>query len=459
MRLSFLLISLCALGVSLISCGGSGSATTSRDTKTTYAATTYKTVDKSASEAVPMRGLSEIPFEFSWDLQLPAAVHKTWIQPEIPNVLFVQTLKKQIHAIDIGSGYTLWVTRALPKLVELAPDIVREELPGRKKGTVVLDDRLYVISDSVLFCIDAQYGQIIWRFALPFEPSTGPYATGSGKGLRIFIGDWQGHLRVVTYHLAEKKRPLVDSRDRVISNVKGNPYVLWQWNLRGAPMAEPIGTGGLAYIANDRGVLDCFDHDRELKWSYKMGHSMLGEPIYRGRSLYFGTIDNVFHVVNRLSGQVMGQLYLDAPIERSPFTFSYDGRRVYAWTSGKGKEQGLYAIDAIPDTIAYKDSVDDLFPLEVERLKVAWFVPGMTHVVAATKKHLFTTYPNDSTVYAINRSSGKMEWSWDVGMSEDGKHNRDVSLCEYVDYAGKNQSVISYDRTGKIVAYKLFGQL
>ena len=373
MRLTILLSSLCVLGTALMSCGGGVSVSLSRSTTSSPTSTTsYKMVDTSASAEVPMRALSEIPFEFSWDLQLPAAVHKTWIQPAIPNVLFVQTQKKQIHAIDVASGHTLWVTRALPKLIELEPQVVREELSGRRKGSVILDDRLYVISDSVLFCIDAQYGQIIWRFALPFEPSTGPYATGSGKGLRVFIGDWQGHLRVITYHLAEKKRHLVDSKDRVINNIKGNPYVLWQWNLRGAPMAEPVGAAGLAYIANDRGVLDCFDHDRELKWSYKMGHSMLGEPIYRGRTLYFGTIDNVFHAVNRLSGQVMGQLYLDAPVERSPFTFSYDGRRVYAWTGGKGKEQGLYAIDAIPDTIPYKDSVEDMFPLEVERLKVAW---------------------------------------------------------------------------------------
>ena len=43
-------------------------------------------------------------------------------------------------------------------------------------------------------------------------------------------------------------------------------------------------------------------------------------------------------------------------------------------------------------------------------------------------------------------------------MNDEGR-SIDLDLCEYVDYAGKNQSVISYDKTGKLVAYKLFGQL
>ena len=74
------------------------------------------------------------------------------------------------------------------------------------------------------------------------------------------------------------------------------------------------------------------------------------------------------------------------------------------------------------------------------------------------KKHLFTTYPGDSTVYAINRMTGSVEWGWDVGATEDGKRTA-VDLCEYVDHNGVNQSVISYDPTGKITSYKLFGQM
>ena len=392
-----------------------------------------------ATSAVQRRSLADIPFEFSWDLKLPAPVHMSWVSQAIPDLLFLQTTKRQIHAIEIKTGHTKWVSRAMPKLMELEPQVVREELPGRKRGEIVLDDRLYVISDSVLICLDAVYGQIIWRYVLPFEPSTGPYATGTGKGLRVFMGDWQGHLRAITYH-----------------EEKMNPYVLWQWNLRGAPMADPTGSGGLMYIGNDRGVMECFDHDRTYNWSYNIGNTMRGAPVVRGRSLYFGSVDNVFHVINRLSGELMGQLYMDAPIERKPFTFSYDGKRVYAWTAGNGAEQGLYAIDAIPDQVPYKDTVDEKFPKEVERLQVAWFQPGMAQMVGASKQHLFTTYAGDSTVFALNRKTGAAEWAWDVSETTNG---RPFKFCNYIDYNGSNQSIITFAMDGTITTYKLFGQL
>ncbi len=447
MQLRINLVFLVVVACVLAACGGGTSSSTS--TRISKSSTSHVAKGKLSDEIlkaqsmVPRRSLKELPFEFSWDLELPAPVHISWVDKAIPDTLFLQTKKRQIHAIDIKSGHTKWVSRSLPKLMELPPNVVREELPGRKKGEIILDDRLYVISDSILFCIDAVYGQVIWRFVLPFEPSTGPYATGSGKGLRVFMGDWQGHLRVVTYH-----------------EEKMNPYVLWQWNLRGAAMADPVGTGGLVYIGNDRGVLQCFDHDRELNWEFKIGNTMRGEPIHRGRSLYFGSTDNVFHVINRLSGQVMGQLYLDAPIERSPFTFSFDPKRIYLWTSGnKEKHQGLYAVDSFPDKIPYKDTVDEMFDLEVERLKVAWFVPGLRSVVASTKKHLFATYGGgDSVVYAINRKTGKAEWAWDVAVDLGQTSKKAFQFCQYVDYTGQNQSIITYDMNGKLVAYKMFGQ-
>lgn len=438
-----IMLLLCAL----TACGGGTSSSTRSSSQA--AVTQARVSDDSeplqlAGETVPRRSLADIPFEFSWDLALPAPVHMTWVHEDLPNTLFVQTMKRQIHAIEIKTGHTKWVSRALPKLIELPPHVRREELSGRRRGRIILDDRLYVISDSILFCIDAVYGQIIWRYVLPFEPSTGPFATGSGEGLRVFIGDWQGHLRVITYH-----------------EEKMNPYVLWQWNLRGAPMADPVGEAGLVYVGNDRGVMQAFDHDRELTWEYEIGNTVRGDGVIRGRSLYFGSIDNVFHVVNRLSGQVMGQLYLDAPVERSPFIFTYDSKRVYVWTEGSGRVQGLHAVDAIPDKIPYTDTAEKKFDLEVERLKSVWFIPGLRHMVGATKKHLFLTYAGDSVVYAVDRSSGQAQWAWDVAevYSDGGSRARRFSFCNYVDYNGSNQSIITYDEDGVLTAHKMFGQL
>lgn len=444
MRHSISVILCCAVMLVSVSCGGSsGSSSRASHSNTSQMSTTSTAEDvlnarNAQFDGVIARSLEDLPFEFSWDLQLPAPVHMSWVQPALPDTLFIQTTKRQIHAIEIKTGHTKWVSRQLPKLIKQQPHVVRVELPGRRKGEVIYDDRLYVVTDSVLFCIDAVYGQLIWRFALPFEPSTGPYALGYSKGLRIFIGDWQGHLRVITYEESKQQ-----------------PYVLWQWNLRGAALADPMADGNLAYVSNDQGVLNCFDVDRDLKWSYTIGSSMRGEPISRGRSLYFGSSDNIFHVINRLSGEVMGQLYFDAPIERSPFQFNFDRKRIYVWTDGEGPSKGLHAVDAIPDQIKYVDAVEGQFPLEVERLSEAWFVSGVDRIIGSSRYQLYVTHENDAVVYALNRKTGKAEWSWDM----QAINGEPMDFCTYVDNTGKNQSIITFDAQGKLTAYKLFGQL
>ncbi|NRA36590.1 MAG: PQQ-binding-like beta-propeller repeat protein [Planctomycetes bacterium] len=442
MRQTIVVLLSCTAMLLISSCGGSSSYKPRKDVKrvSTPTGEIVDVGDVGHFAGVLSRTLDDLPFEYSWDLELPAPVHMSWIQPSIPDTLFVQTKKRQIHAIEIKTGHTKWVSRQLPKLIKQQPQVVRTELPGRKKGEVIYDDRLYVVTDSILFCFDAVYGQLIWRYQMPFEPSTGPYALGFGKGLRVFIGDWQGHLRVVTYQEASQQA-----------------YVLWQWNLRGAALADPMAEGNLAYVSNDRGVLNCFDVDRELKWTYNMGSPMRGEPIVRGRSLYFGSSDNVFHVVNRLSGQVMGQLYFDAPIERSPFQFNFDRKRIYVWTEGAGKSQGLHAIDAVPDQIKYVDAIENQLPLEVERLSESWFVSGVSRIVGSSRHQLYVTHENDTVVYALNRKTGKAEWSWNMqAIDEDGLS---IDFCSYIDSTGTNQSIITFDPMGKLTSYKLFGQM
>ena len=151
------------------------------------------------------RTLSEVPFEFSWDMQFPTPVHMSWIDQSLPDLVFFQLLNGQIHALDARSGETKWVTRRLPRLIEHRPDAVRVQVPSDKVGQFGEDDRLYVISGDTLFCFDAVYGQLIWSHDLAstggrgFLPSTSAVFQGSLAAQRVFIGDWEGRIQVITY--------------------------------------------------------------------------------------------------------------------------------------------------------------------------------------------------------------------------------------------------------------------
>ena len=400
----------------------------------------------------PARSLAETPFEFSWDMQFPTPVHTSWIDESLPDLVFFQLLNGQIHALDASSGETKWVTRRLPRLVEHKPDAVRVQVPSEKVGKFSQDDRLYVISGDTLFCFDAVYGQLIWRHDLGstggrgFLPSTSPVFQGSLAAQRIFIGDWEGRIQVITY----------DEEGSV-------PYWLWQWNLNAQPLANPVVTAdGLTYVADIEGHLHCFGLDREKRWSFNTVSRLTAPPLLRGRAAYLGSRANVLHILNRLSGEEITRLVLPGPVTGQPMAFNRESDRVYVWTGG-GPTKSLHSIRTIPDSIAYQDV--EQFPLEIERVGVIWSIEGVDKLISSTPNHFYVTrHGVPDRVLAVDRRTGAVDWHWDInqdragGQGTLGKGGTVSHLTVYQDPADANRSIFTVDAKGYVVAYRLFGQ-
>jgi len=403
-----------------------------------------------AEVGIPQRTLKDTPFEFSWDLQMPAPVHATWISRNIPDLVFFQLRNGEVHALDSRSGKTIWATRPLPHLIRYTPYVTRDVIPGEKAGEEIFDDRVYIISDDQLFCLDGSYGQTIYRYHLGrtgktgFHPASGPLVLGQGDQAKIYINDWEGRVRVVTYF-----------------QEKGRAFLDWQWNLYAIPTSSPDGAERIAYVGDDEGVLHAFGLEREQLWEFETKGAIYGAPITRGRSLYLGTDANVLHVLNRLSGIEVGRLVLGSPIHRQPFHFDGEPNRVYVWT--EGEQAGLHAIFTQADEIHYRDA-ENQFPLEVERIEPEWFVPDVNRLVSSSPRHLFVTIDDGSEVLALNRDNGKIDWRWDIdddragGEGRFGRGGPVSGVIEYVDPRDLNRSIFTWDDDGYVVAYRLFGQ-
>lgn len=391
----------------------------------------------------PSRPLSENPFEFAWDLQLPAMAHSSWLSPNRKGLLFVQLETGEIQGIDVHSGITRWVTRPLPKPITLAPYVHRVSTRSGS-GQILHDDRLYVISGDELFSFDCEYGQLIWRHhlgeasAYGFQPSSGPFATGGIGNLRIFVGDWEGRIQAIAYHQEYSR-----------------PYVMWQWNLQAVPTAQPNGSDELVYVGDHDGQLSAFGLDRELLWRYDAGASILGSTLVRGRSIYFGSNDEILYVLNRLSGEELGKLYIGAPIRSRPFAFNSSSTRIYAFTQGTSEQAGLRAFTTADDNIVLEDvQADYEKKLEVSRLAEDWFIPGITRVVASSPDRLYAHREHSSVILAIDRRSGEIDWHWNV---QDDHQERIVDITPYHDPTDEIRAIIVLDATGKLTTYRLFG--
>jgi outer membrane protein assembly factor BamB len=428
-------------------CGGERADEPATPKPTAAKAASASSATAKADAMGTVRLLKDTSFERSWDLQLPKRIRNAWISPEIPELIFFQVVETfDIYAVDAYSGHTRWVTPAFDKPARLLPGASRASAINRQ-GENVTDDRIWVVADDTLFCFDALYGQIVWRWALPFSPSTSPMAVGTDTAQRVFLGDWGGRLQVVTHH-----------------HERSFPYVLWQYNLHQPLTAEPVAHDGLVYVGDHAGKVHCFKLDRDLVWSFDTGAAVRGAVLTRGRVLYVGNDDNTLYALNRLSGERVGALYLNGAIKRPPFAFDGEPGRIYLWVEqGGDKPAGLYAIKTQSDTVPFTEPTRH--PLEVERMGVEWFVPGFDRLVGSTPEHLFVTKGDSTQVHALHRATGKVMWSWDV--NEMHRQYRDergrlaprdaVFIAQYHDSRDLNRSLYTADATGHIMAFRVFG--
>ena len=454
----FLTVALVTTLASLTGCGGDRADTTAPTNKSGAKASVASSVTPMAGSSATnadktnadkkVRQLKDTSFELSWDLQLPKRIRNAWINPQLPDIIYFQVVDTyEIYAVDAYSGNTRWVTPKFDKPARLLPgsSSARTISSG---GDVVTDERLWVISADTLSCFDAVYGQVVWSWALPFSPSTTPLAIGADANQRVFIGDWEGRMRVVT-----------NDPD------KNFPRELWQINLRQSLSAEPVSYEEQVYVGDHSGRVHAFKLDREEAWSFDSGAAIYGAVLPRGRVLYVGNDNNTLYALNRLSGQRIGALYFDGAIKRAPFAFAGEPSRIYLWVEAGGeKPAGLYAVKTQSDSIPFTD-VEKKHPLEVERMGVEWFVPGYDRLVGSTPEHLFVTNGDSTVIHALHRATGKVMWSWDLNemhrQYRDQKGRLDprdaVFIAQYQDARDQNRSMFTADETGHILAFRVFG--
>jgi len=437
------------LVASLVALAGCGSDREDAPTpKASKTSTTPAVASPTKADAAGMvRKLKDTSFEHSWDLQLPKRIRNAWISPELPDIIFFQVMETyEIYAVDAYSGNTRWVTPAFDKPARLLPGASRSTAINRQ-GESVTDDRMWVIADDTLFSFDAIYGQVVWRWQLPFSPSTSPLVVGADATQRVYLGDWEGRLRVVTNHPD-----------------KNFPYVLWQWNLRQPLSAEPVVHEGLIYVGDHAGSMHCFKLDRDLVWSFDTGAAIYGSALTRGRVLYIGNDNNTLYALNRLSGERVGALYMNGAIKRAPFAFDGEPGRIYLWVEASTeKPAGLYAVKTQSDTVPFTETTRH--PLEVERMGIEWFVADFDRLVGSTPEHLFVTKGESTVIHALHRATGKVMWSWDTNEMHqayrDDRGRRDprnaVFVAQYQDSHDQNRSLYTADDTGHIIAFRVFG--
>ncbi len=392
------------------------------------------------------RATGDVPFERAWELTLPSRVERSWIGEQVPELVFFQVEgDHSIHCVDARSGQTRWISETLPKAILGEAFVQRLVQPGEREKEVRIEERLFIVVDDTLYCYDVATGQRVWHYLLPFAPATGPLASGSTEGsLRVFVGDWNDRLQVITLHQGTD-----DKQVRF-------PYVVWQMNLPGTILSSGIETEDLNYFGDTAGHLRCFKLDRTQVWDIQTGGSIEGGATVRGRALYAGNDGNAVHAINRLTGERLGQFNLQGPVRSRPFWFSGEPDRLYVWIDSPDMTiGGLAALRVQPDNVAYTDGAKHA--LEVVRMGQDWLVPGARRLVGSTPLHLLLADDAEHVVWAVQRGTGKVEWTWDVSKNWPKAGSSVAHLVKHHDRTDTLRSLIAADDQGNVVSFRVFG--
>lgn len=404
------------------------------------------------------RATGEVPFERAWEIHLPGTVERSWIGPQIPNLVFFQIAgTHEIHCVDASSGQTRWIGKTLSKPVLGEPFVQRVVQPGEHENETRIEERLFAVVDDTLFCWDIPTGQLVWRYVLPFAPSTGPMAVGSESNLHIYIGDWNDRIQVVTLHV-----------DTLHPEKPAFPYVLWQWNLDAPVLSTAAEIENRVYVSDTKGSVRCFSLDRVQVWSTPTGGSIEGGVTVRDRALYAGTDGNAVHAISNLTGERLGQFNLQGPVRHRPFWFNGEPERLYVWTTSPDPRfGGLNALRVQPANIPFTDVRQDKDgkdaakqSIEVVRMGQDWFVPGARHLLASTPLHLLVSGAERGLIWAVHRGTGKVEWTWDLAKgwpgSVDGKPSRIDHVVSYQDRGDALRTLIAVDEAGYCAGFRVF---
>jgi hypothetical protein len=399
-----------------------------------------------AVQAMTPRTSAEVPFERAWELQLPGRIERSWIGEQLPDLVFFQIADThEIHCVDARSGVTRWISETFRHQI-LGDAFVHHQMqPGEREKEVIIDDRLYIIVDDTLYCLDIGTGQRIWHLILPFAPSTGPMAAGATEGnLRIFIGDWNNKIQVVGIHQPNGERQ------------RKFPYVVWQMNTPAPVLAQGVENEELVYIGDSSGSIRCLKLDRNIVWEVATGGAIDGGVTTRGRVLYAGNDGNAVHALNRLTGERLGQINLQGPVRKRPFWFANEPDRLYVWVDSPDHNiGGLVALRAQPDNIAFSDG--GKHAIEVVRLGEAWRVPGATRLLASTPLQFLLSDGRSGMVWAVHRGTGALQWTWDLNQGWPKPQATVEHIVVQYDRSDALRTLIAADDTGSVMAYRMYG--
>lgn len=250
-------------------------------------------------------------------------------------MLFAQSERGTLHAIDAETGQTAWHTRVGNRNYP--------SLAATSDGKHVA-----IVNGGHLYVLDMATGEPLWETAVPGAPAAPP-AMGHE---RIYIPLVDGTL--ITYEKSSK------------TTTSGKPIWQYAWRYAGAgrPDSTPLVTNASVLWTTTRGfVFGSRARELDILFRFETGGPVLSTPAYRPPIVYVASMDRYVYAVDEETALTKWQFSSGAPIGQSPIVINDD---VFAITDAGG-----------------------MFSLDAEQGTRNWWAEDVTQFLAASSSRVY----------------------------------------------------------------------
>lgn len=350
-----------------------------------------------------------------WSTRIDGAVRTT---PAVDgSTLYVAGNNGKIYAFDIATGKQLW-TFTTPARENRAFQFFSRPTIG--------SGRVYIgAADKTLYCLDANNGALLWKYALSDWVRSRPAAVGD----TVYVGTLDGTITAI--------------------QTTGSPRLLWSRKVAEHELLADLVAGEHSVLVSDSGLwLTCLNpQDGYVRWRHKLlesarinGELFMADRISAGSDyqspptavagvVYVGGPDRFVHALDANNGKELWRFETSGQVSASPIVVDgkvcfgqqggdkdfycvaqKDGRPVWKQAIGWGWVSAGYAGGKL-----FVGTVEgDVLALDVRDGSILWVhrTNGGVYPAPATDEQNVYTGSWDGYYYALDQNTGAVKWAY-----------------------------------------------
>jgi len=340
-------------------------------------------------------------------------------------------------------------TAVFPFLVYASPQVLwKYKTQGHINGSsVIMEDRIsFGSSDGNVYMLDKAQGILLWKF----DTKSAIKSTPAVKGDRLFVNNAEGEVFGLDVTSGKKIWSAKLPKEQIVD--------FWDYYF-----SSPVLHDNLLILGNGDGNVYALDQqDGKVIWSFQTNGVVHGDPLIYKDKVYIGSYSGYFYALDALTGSLdwqfktvgdmfftKGDIQNGASVFNDQILFGSRDFNIYALNANTGtgmwnmKEVGSWIIGtpAISDSLAFVGTSDThaFYCFDAIRGTVAWKLELNMRIYGKADFYkdcvIFGCF--DGKLYAVNKRSGQIEWTfktegheknWQTMFDENGNFSKDFSI-------------------------------